>query len=83
MDYLQLVLGTYFLTSVLYRTDGPYGVLYKLRKNEDLPFYCFACLVIYMALICVLISFYIDQGILVISVAGAALLLNDLRERLV
>lgn len=82
LEFVQVILGTYFLTSVLHRTDGPKGLLYKLRKNESLPFYCFACLVIYISIISVLFLFYFGPGLLVIAAAGGALFLNDVIERL-
>ena len=82
MELIQLILATYYLTSVLHRTDGPRGILYKLRTYESLPFYCAICLSIYISIVAVLFLFYFDVGLLVLAAAGGAVILNDLKERI-
>lgn len=83
MEYVELILVTYYVVVALTRTDGPRGVFYRLRQHQSLPFYCAVCLAPYAAVTALLVAVYAPDWITtVLAVAGAVVALHDLIERM-
>lgn len=83
MEYVQLVLITYYVVAALNRTDGPGGAFYKLRQNHSLPLYCSICLAPWAALVAFLAVFWLPEPIsIVLAIAGAVVALEDFMGRI-
>lgn len=55
MDTAGLILATYVLTLVLIQSDGPWGIIYKIRSNKFIDSFgilnCFICTSFWIALL--------------------------------
>ena len=55
METISLILGTFVITSGLLYSDGPWGILYKLRANSFIKdfgaFECFLCISLYVSIV--------------------------------
>lgn len=81
MEYAELILATYYLVAMFTRTDGPAGLLWRLRQQQWLPFHCATCLAPWAALSALMASFYLPDALLtILAVAGAVTAANDLIE---
>lgn len=77
MEYLIAILATFYITTAVTSSSGPYNLFIKARKRSDL-LQCFICTAVYPAAI---ISLWVADGIAsylvsVLAVAGGAVLLE-------
>lgn len=84
MEAIFAVAATYYLVTVLTRIDGPWGILYRLRKVDWLPFHCSICTAPWAAIGAMLtVTQLPPEFITILALAGAVVALNDLREALI
>lgn len=76
MDYATLILGTYAITLVFTQSEGPYGIIYRLRTNKAVDnfglFNCFLCTAFWVALLLCLLTN--NLGLLLIAWGGATVI---------
>ncbi len=79
MTLLLQILAVYGLAYMLTKTAGINNSFYKLRKNESLPFYCFACTAFWVSVVVALYGFIdvLSYAILVLALCGASIALYE------
>lgn len=81
MVALEVCLATLYCLIAVERTDGMFGVFYRLRKYQSLPFHCATCLAPYAALVSLLLALYAPPILHILAVSGIAATVYLLLER--
>lgn len=59
MEIIGLILGTYALSTAITQSDGPWGVLYRIRNNELVKDFglleCFICVSMWVSILLTII----------------------------